>query len=129
MVKARYRVLVFALCVICLLLPGVVGKGQEGTQACPKPFIRSISSQACRRGDLLIIRGVRFGMPRGDVLFSEAPHSPMDLLVVPTAKAEIISWTFHRISLIVPKSAATGYFLVRVHCGEESNKINFTVNE
>jgi hypothetical protein len=128
-VKARHRIFVLTIFIACFLLSGLAGQGQEGTKACPKPYIKTIFPHACRRGDLLTIRGEKFGRPCGEVLFSEAIHSPMDLLIAPTAKAEILGWTFHRISLIVPKSAATGYLFIRVHCGKESNKVNFTVNE
>jgi len=31
--------------------------------------------------------------------------------------------------VIVPKSAASGPIFVRVHCGEKSNKRDFTVNK
>jgi hypothetical protein len=56
-------------------------------------------------------------------------RSPVDLLIAPTAKAEIVNWTFHRILVKVPQSAATGSVFIKVHCGAESNKLNFTVRK
>lgn len=128
--KARYLIFVVTIFIVCLLLPYYAGQAQEGAEACPKPFIKSIFPWAGKPGDLVTIRGARFGMPRGEVLFTEEVSIPLEkLILTPAVKAEILSWTFHRIMVIVPKSAATGSIFVRVHCGSESNKVNFTVNK
>lgn len=127
--KARHLISVLAIFMACLLLPSHAGQTQEGAGACPKPSIKSISPRAGRPGDLVNIRGARFGRPRGEVFFVEESNFPMDILVAPTVKAEILSWTFHHISVLVPKSAVTGSLYVRVHCGAVSNKVNFTVNK
>jgi hypothetical protein len=129
-VKARYLIFVVTIFIACLLLPCHAGQAQEGAQACPKPFIKSTFPwTGGKPGDLVTIRGERFGMPRGEVFFTEGVNSPVDLIITPTVKAEILTWTFHRIMVIVPKSAATGSIFVRVHCGSESNKVDFTVNK
>jgi hypothetical protein len=126
--KARHLIFLFVL-LACFLLPSHAGQAEERRGQCPKPFIKVVFPRACRPGDLVYIRGARFGMPRGEVFFAEGINSPLDLIAAPRAKAEILGWTFHRISVIVPKSAVTGAVFVRVHCGAESNKVNFTVNK
>jgi hypothetical protein len=111
------------------LLPCLAGQAGEEAGACPKPFIKSIFPWAGKPGDLVIIQGVRFGTPRGEVLFTEEINSPLDLIFAHTVKAEIVSWTYRRIWVTVPKSASTGPVFVRVHCGSKSNKQDFTVNK
>ena len=126
--KARHLIFLLLL-LACFLLPSHAGQAEEGAGVCPKPFIKSIFPSTDKPGDLVTIQGMRFGMPRGEVLFTEGINSPLDLIVAPHAKAEIVNWTFHHIWVIVPKSATTGPVFVRVHCGAESNKVDFTVNK
>ncbi len=126
--KARHLIFLLLL-LACVLLPGYAGQAEEGRRACPKPFIKSIFPWSARPGDLVTIQGARFGMPRGEVFFAEGINSPLDLIVAPKVKAEILGWTFHHITVIVPKSAVSGPLFIRVHCGEESSKLTFTVNK
>jgi hypothetical protein len=126
--KARHLIFLFVL-LACFLLPSHAGQAEEGAGVCPKPFIKSIFPWTAGPGNLVTIRGERFGMPRGEVIFAEGVRSPVDLLIAPTAKAEIVNWTFHRILVKVPQSAATGSVFIKVHCGAESNKLNFTVRK
>jgi len=127
--KARHFIFLLLL-LTCFLLPSHAGQAEEeGGGVCPKPFIKSIFPWTARPGVLVTIRGERFGTPRGEVVFTEGVSSPLDLIVAPTAKAEIVSWTFHRIMVKVPQSAATGSVFIKVHCGAESNKLNFTVRK
>jgi hypothetical protein len=128
-VRARHRIFLFAICIICFLLPCLAGQAGEKAGACPKPFIKPIFPSAGKPGDLVIIQGKRFGTPPGEVLFTGEFSSPLDLIVGPHAKAEILGWTFHRISVIVPQSAASGPVFVKVHCGEKSNKREYTVKK
>lgn len=127
--KARHLIFLFVL-VTCFLLPGHAGQAQDEGKACPKPFLQSIFPRAARPGDLVTIRGERFGMQRGEVIFAEGISSPEDLLVAPTIKAEIVYWTYKRILAKVPQSAAiNGAVFVKVHCGAESNKLYFTARK
>jgi hypothetical protein len=126
--KTRRRIVVLAICMAFFLLPSLDGQAEEVTEVCPKPYIKAIFPWSGRPGDVVIIRGLRFGTPPGEVIFAEAASSPPDLLIAPTVKAEILSWTYHRISVFVPKSAVSGSVFVRVHCGAKSNKVTFTVN-
>jgi hypothetical protein len=126
--KARHLIFLFVL-LACLLHPSHAGQAGEEAGACPKPFIKSISPWTGKPGDMVMIQGERFGSPPGEVLFAEGINSPLDLIFTPHAKAEISSWTYHRIWVTVPKSAATGPVFVRVHCGAKSNKRDFTVNK
>jgi hypothetical protein len=127
-VRARHFIYL-AICIAGFLLPCHAGQAEEGAGACLKPHIKSIFPWAARPGDLVTIQGERFGMPQGEVVFAEKPGSTLEQLLGAEVKAKIVNWTFHRIWVIVPKSAATGYIFVKVHCGEESNKMNFTVNK
>jgi hypothetical protein len=129
LVKARHRVLVLALCVICLLLPGVAGQGQQGIKTCPKPYIKFISPPAGRPGAVVCIRGERFGMPPGKVIF-ENENKLEGFFFGEEAKGEIVYWTLHRIWVRVPKSAAASCEVyVRVSCGAESTKVKFIVRK
>ncbi len=125
--KARH--LIFFLLLACFLLPSHVGQAEEGKGRCPKPLIRTVFPRIAKPGDIVYIRGARFGMPGGEVFFAGGVYTPLDLIDAPTAKAEIRRWTFHNITVIVPKSAVTGPLFIRVHCGEESNKVDFTVSK
>jgi hypothetical protein len=126
--KARHLIFLSVL-LACFLLPCHAGQAQEEGGACPKPFIQSIYPWMGQAGGLVTIRGKRFGAQRGEVVFAEAVSSPMDLLVATTVKGEIMQWTFKRILVRVPQSAATGTVFIKVQCGAESNKLNFTVNK
>jgi hypothetical protein len=128
-VRARHLIFLLAICIACFLLPCLAGQAGEETGACPKPFIKSIFPWVGKPGDVVVIQGERFGTPPGEVLFTEGINSPLDLIFTPHAKAEISSWTYHHIWVIVPKSATSGPVFVRVHCGAESNKRDFTVNK
>ncbi len=126
--KARHLIF-FLLLLACFLLPSHAGQAEEGGKTCPKPLLRGVFPPAGKPGDLVYIRGVRFSLPRGEVFFAAGVYTPLDLIAPPKAKAEIVRWTFHHITVIVPKSAASGPLFIRVHCGEESNKLTFTLNK
>jgi hypothetical protein len=127
-VQARRLIFLFVL-FVCLLLPSHAGQAEEGVKACPKPLIQSIFPWSARPGDFVTIRGERFGAQRGEVVFAEGVTTPVDLLIAPTVKAEIVYWTYRRILVKVPQSAATGPVFIKVNCGAESNKLNFTVRK
>ena len=127
-VKARYLIFLSIL-LTCFLLPCHAGQAEAGGGACPKPFIQSIFPWSARPGDFVSIRGEKFGTLRGEVVFAGEGGSPLDLIVAPTAKAEIVYWTFKRILVKVPQSVATGSVFIKVNCGAESNKLNFTVRK
>jgi hypothetical protein len=128
--RVKYLIFVLAICMLCFLLPFHAGTAEEEGGACPKPYITSISPPwAAKPGDLIKIQGGRFGLERGEVIFTEGGTFPLELIFAPQVKAEILSWTFHRIWVIVPKSAASGPVFVRVPCGSASNKKDFTVNK
>ncbi len=120
--KARHLIFLFVL-LACFLLPCHAGQAKEGAGACPKPFIKTVFPWVGKPGDMVIIQGERFGSPPGEVIFTRK------FIFNFGVKAEIINWTFHRIWVKVPKSASTGSIFVRVHCGEKSNKRDFTVNK
>jgi hypothetical protein len=128
-VRTKHRIFLSAICIACFLLPCLAGQAGEEAGACPKPFIKSIFPWAGKAGYLVTIHGGQFNVPRGEVLFTEGVNSPLDFILAHRVKAEILSWTYHRISVIVPKSVATGPVFVRVHCGAESNTIEFAVNK
>jgi hypothetical protein len=115
--RPKHLFFVFAICVVSLLLPYHVGTAEEEGGPCPKPYIKAIFPHAAKPGELVKIRGKRFGAERGEVVFT------------PEAKAEIANWTFHRIWVIVPESATSGPVVIRVPCGAESNKQYFTVTK
>jgi hypothetical protein len=127
--KARYLIFLFVL-LTCFWLPCHAGQTEEGAEVCPKPFIKAIFPWSARPGDVVTIRGERFGTLRGEVFFAEGISNPVDLLIAPTVKAEIVYWTFKRILVKVPQSAAiNGAVFIKVQCGAESNKLNFTVRK
>jgi len=115
--KAKYLLVIFALCVISFLLPYSVGTAEEAEGPCPNPYVKTISPATGKPGEQLKIRGRRFGTEQGEVIFT------------PEAKAEIVNWTMHRIWVLVPESAASGPVVVRLPCGAESNKQYFTVTK
>jgi hypothetical protein len=127
--RARHLIFVAAVCIVCFLLASPAGTAEPGEEACPKPYIKTIFPWVAKPGDLVKIQGQGFGVQRGEVVFTEGVNSPMELIFAPSVKAEIVSWTYRRIWVIVPKSAATGHVFVRIPCGAESNKKDFTVQK
>jgi hypothetical protein len=125
--KARHLIFLLAL-LACFLLPCLAGQAEEGTKGCWKPFIRSILPGAGNAGDLVAIRGDRFGSVWGEVIFTHR-NKIEEPVVDEEVKAETVNWTFTLIRVRVPESASTGPVFVRVYCGAESNKQDFTVNE
>jgi hypothetical protein len=128
-VTARHLIFALVIFIACFLLPSHAGQAVEGAGQCPKPFIKSIFPWTARPGDFVTIRGERFGAQRGEVVFAEKASFPLDLLGGSEVKAEIVYWTFRRILVKVPQSAATGPVFIKVNCGAESNKQNFTVRK
>jgi hypothetical protein len=90
---------------------------QEKKDPCLAPFINTINPNAAAPGEEVRIRGRRFATEKGEVTFT------------PDIKAEIVEWKNSRIWVIVPQSAVTGPVTVTVHCGEVSNKKDFTVKK
>ena len=88
--KARHLIFLFVL-VACFLHPCLAGQAGEEAGACPKPFIKSISPWTGKPGDTVMIQGERFGSPPGEVIFTRK------FIFNFGVKAEISSWTFHRI--------------------------------
>jgi hypothetical protein len=109
------RYLLWLLVILYLLSPYQIGKAEQTEQPCPKPYIKSIFPFVASPGTLVKIQGFRFGRERGEVIFSQGK------------KAEIRNWTLQRIWVYVPESASTGPVVVRIPCGEESNKLDFKV--
>jgi len=116
-VRTKHRIFLSAICIACFLLPWHNIQAETEGVTCFKPFIRSILPVAGKAGDLVTIRGVRFGAARGEVIFTSE------------VQAEIVRWTRDLIRVRVPQSASTGPVFVRVRCGSESDKRDFTVNE
>jgi len=115
--KAGHLIFVLAIVIVSLLLPCHAIQAEEEGGACFKPVIQSILPRAGKAGDLIAIRGDRFRVPRGEVIFT------------PEVQAEIVRWGNDLIRVRVPESATTGPVFVRVRCGSESNKVDFTVDE
>jgi hypothetical protein len=115
--KAGHLIFVLAIVIACLLLPCHAIQAEYEQGACLKPLIQSILPRDGKAGDLVAIRGDRFRGPTGEVIFTSE------------VQAEIVRWTNDLIRVRVPQSAATGPVFVRVRCGSESNKVDFTVNE
>jgi hypothetical protein len=111
------RYLLCFLVIFCLLCPYHAGKAEQAKPLCPKPYIKSIFPYIASPGALVKIQGLRFGTARGEVIFSH------------DKKAEIVNWTLQRIWVRVPKSTSTGPVVVKIPCGEESNKCAFKVSE
>jgi hypothetical protein len=125
--KPLLVILIVGVC--CSALPYHAAMAQEEKGACPKPYIVSIFPRAAGPGDLVTIHGGKFGMKRGEVIFTQKVMAPQDVVFAPQVKAEIMSWTFRRIMVIVPKSVASGPVFVRVPCGSKSNERDFTLNK
>ena len=113
--KAKYLIVVLAICTASVFLPYHIGTAEEEGGACPKPYIKTIFPMAAQPGDQVKIRGRRFGTEQGAVVFT------------PEVTAEIVNWTIHRIWVIVPEAATTGAVVIRLPCGSESNTQYFTV--
>jgi hypothetical protein len=125
--SVRHLIFVLAICIIPFLLPYHAGQAEEEGKRCPKPYIKTIMPWAAKSGYLVKIQGERFGLERGEVIFTEEVSLPLQRIISPGVKAEIRNWTLHRIWVIVPQSATSGPVFVRVHCGSESNKKDFRV--
>jgi len=115
--KAKYLIVVLAICTASFFLPYHIGTAEEEGGTCPKPYIKTIFPMAAQPGDQVKIRGRRFGTEQGAVVFT------------PEVTAEIVNWTIHRIWVIVPEAATTGPVVVRLPCGSESNTQYFTVKQ
>jgi hypothetical protein len=127
--RVRHLIFVLAICIF-FLFTYHGGAAEEEGKECPKPYINTIVPWAAKPGNLVKIQGKRFGLERGEVIFTEEAYFPLQQLSnPPRVKAEIISWTLHRIWVIVPKSAVSGPVFVKIPCGSESNKKDFKVNK
>jgi hypothetical protein len=115
LMRARYRL--FVLIISCVVCSSLAGAADQAKQICPKPYIKLIFPWVARPGEPVKIQGDRFGAGRGEVIFAHK------------VKAEIISWTAHRILVIVPQSAASGPVVVKIPCGSESNQYAFEVSK
>ena len=123
------RYFLFFLAIGCLLLPYHTGTAKQTKEPCLKPYIKAIFPWVARPGELVKIQGERFGMQRGEVIFTEKGSFPLDLIFGSHVKAEIVNWTAHRIWVICPEAAATGPVVVKIPCGEESNTHAFEVSK
>ncbi len=102
-----------------ILLPFVVhnARAEEQKEPCLEPYIATIAPSVGKPGDEVRIRGRRFGLNQGEVVFN------------PDIKAEIVTWRNSRIWVIVPQSAKSGPVKVSVPCGAVSNEKHFTVKK
>jgi hypothetical protein len=71
---------------------------------CTRCSMKKFSPQTTFVGKKIAIRGEGFGNEPGEVIFSE------------NVKAEIISWSFRRIWVLVPEGAITGTVKVVKNC-------------
>ncbi len=128
--SVRARHLIFLLALLAgFLLPCRAGQAEQGVGECPKPRIKSILPFAGRPGELVIIRGERFGLSHGEVYFVNK-NKLEGFFLGDEAKAEILYWTFHHIWVLVPKSAPPfSEIFISVSCGAESNRVDFTVKK
>jgi hypothetical protein len=126
--KAGHLIFVLAIVIVSLLLPCHTIQAEDERGACWKPSIRSILPRSGKAGDLVTIRGDRFGSVWGEVIFTHR-NKIEEPVVDEEVKAETVNWTFTLIRVRVPESATTGPVFVRVRCGSESNKVDFTVDE
>lgn len=78
---------------------------------------------------MVIIFGMGFGQPAGDVFFAEQGLPLIDYLAAGVIKAKVVNWTNQRIWVIVPDNATSGPVYIRAHCGAESNRLDFTVRK
>jgi hypothetical protein len=126
--SVRHLIFVLAICIIPFLLPyHCAGQAEEEGKRCPKPYIKTITPWAAKPGYLVKIQGEKFGLERGEVIFTEEVSLPLQRIISPGVKAEIRNWTLHRIWVIVPQSATSGPVFERARCGSESNKKDFRV--
>jgi hypothetical protein len=111
--------------IICLalifLLFGLVSPrhahSQEQKAPCLEPYISTIVPNTGVPGDKVRIRGRRFGLEAGKVIFSSE------------VEAKIVDWTNSRIWVVVPESAQSGPVTVSVPCGSVSNEKHFPLKE
>ncbi len=126
--KAGHLIFVLAIVIVSLLLPCHTIQAEEEGGACLKPRIRSILPRSGKAGDLVTIRGNRFRVPTGEVIFTHRNNSE-EPAVDEEVQAGLVRWAPEFIRVRVPESATTGPVFVRVRCGSESNKVDFTVDE
>jgi hypothetical protein len=123
------RNLIFFLALCCLVFPYHAGTTEQAKGLCLKPYIKTIFPWVARPGELVKIQGERFGIQRGEVIFTEKGGFPLNLVFGSDVKAEIVNWTEHRIWVICPEDAATGPVVVKIPCGAESNQYAFEVSK
>ena len=81
------------------------------TSPCPTPYIKIIKPKLAQPGQVIIIRGHRFGPEEkaGDVIFP------------PGLPGRIIYWRNNRISVEVPPGAQTGEVVVQSECATSNS--------
>ena len=89
----------------------VTAQEMEDNSSCPTPYIKIIKPKLAQPGQVIIIRGRRFGPEEkaGDVLFP------------PGLPGRIIYWRNNRISVEVPPGAQTGEVVVKTECATSNS--------
>ena len=89
----------------------VTAQEMEDNSSCPTPYIKIIKPKLAQPGQVIIIRGRRFGPEEkaGDVLFP------------PGLPGRIIYWRNNRISVEVPPGAQTGEVVVQSECATSNS--------
>ena len=108
-------VLITGLCGYSAVLPAQEEKEEttedsSGQTSCPSPYIKLVSPRAAAAGARITIEGARFGKDTGQVIF------PGNL------PAEVVSWRYQHIEVIVPDGAATGNITIISSCSSENKK-------
>ena len=89
----------------------VTAQEMEDNSSCPTPYIKIIKPKLAQPGQVIIIRGRRFGPEEkaGDVIFP------------PGLPGRIIYWRNNRISVEVPPGAQTGEVVVQSECATSNS--------
>ena len=89
----------------------VTAQEMEDNSSCPTPYIKIIKPKLAQPGQVIIIRGHRFGPEEkaGDVIFP------------PGLPGRIIYWKNNRISVEVPPGAQTGEVVVQSECATSNS--------
>lgn len=89
----------------------VTAQEMDDNSSCPTPYIKIIKPKLAQPGQVIIIRGHRFGPEEkaGDVIFP------------PGLPGRIIYWRNNRISVEVPPGAQTGEVVVKTECAASNS--------
>ena len=89
----------------------VTAQEKEGESTCLTPYIKIIKPKLAQPGQVIIIRGHRFG----------TEEKPGDVIFPPGLPGRIMYWRNNRISVEVPPGAQTGEVVVKTECATSNS--------